>query len=312
MQKITPCLWFDTQAEEAARFYVSVFPNARIVNLTRYGDASAEASGKPKGTVMTVAFQLEGQDFLALNGGPEFAFTPAISLMVALRNPGRDRRPVGEAHRGRAGSAVWLAHRQVRPLLADRPKGDRRDALGSGPGASGARVMRAILPMKKLDLATLQHAPMGSGRRPDPYHRCFGTSVPKPFLCASPRSSASEFTLSGRSESKGAALSAVAVSPLRYPGRHDKPALAVNLPLRNSILAEGTDSAHRLSHLRGGRPGEGGAEGARHRVRVPADLPPQSPRLALPRLPGGRKSRPSARRGRSTTFARWCCTRTTS
>jgi predicted 3-demethylubiquinone-9 3-methyltransferase (glyoxalase superfamily) len=78
MQKIIPFLWFDDKAEEAVNLYVSVFKNSKIVRLTRYG----EAGPGPKGTVMSAAFQLEGQDFLALNGGPLFAFTPAISLFV--------------------------------------------------------------------------------------------------------------------------------------------------------------------------------------------------------------------------------------
>src|ERR1700754_1332232 len=82
MQKITPFLWFDTQAEEAANFYVSVFKNSKITSTTRYDADAAKASGKPEGSVMTVSFQLEGQDFTALNGGPLFKFTEAISLSV--------------------------------------------------------------------------------------------------------------------------------------------------------------------------------------------------------------------------------------
>jgi predicted 3-demethylubiquinone-9 3-methyltransferase (glyoxalase superfamily) len=82
MQKITPFLWFDDNAEEAAKFYISIFRNSRILNVARYGEAGAEATGRPKGSVMTVAFQLEGQEFVALNGGPVFSFTPAISFVV--------------------------------------------------------------------------------------------------------------------------------------------------------------------------------------------------------------------------------------
>src|SRR3989475_6633737 len=81
-QKITPFLWFDDQAEEAVRFYVSIFKNCKIGSITRYEDEGAEVSGRPKGTVMTVTFQLEGQEFMALNGGPHFKFTEAISLLV--------------------------------------------------------------------------------------------------------------------------------------------------------------------------------------------------------------------------------------
>ena len=82
MQKITPFLWFDAKAEEAASFYTSIFKNSKIVNIARYGDAGAQVTGRPKGTVMTVAFQLEGQEFVALNGGPQFKFTEAISFVV--------------------------------------------------------------------------------------------------------------------------------------------------------------------------------------------------------------------------------------
>src|SRR6266581_9485889 len=82
MQKITPFLWFDDKAEEAVSFYTSIFKNSKIVKIARYGDAGAQVSGRPKGTVMTVAFQLEGQQFVALNGGPQFKFTEAISFVV--------------------------------------------------------------------------------------------------------------------------------------------------------------------------------------------------------------------------------------
>ena len=82
MQKFTPCLWFDDKAEEAASFYISIFKNSKIQNIARYGEAGATASGRPKGTVMTVAFQLDGQEFVALNGGPQFKFTEAISFVV--------------------------------------------------------------------------------------------------------------------------------------------------------------------------------------------------------------------------------------
>src|SRR5262249_2738292 len=82
MNKLSPCLWFDGKAEEAARFYTSVFKNSKIKAITRYGEAAAQASGQANGSVMTVVFEIEGQEFMALNGGPNFQFTPAISLMV--------------------------------------------------------------------------------------------------------------------------------------------------------------------------------------------------------------------------------------
>ena len=82
MQKITPNLWFDHQAEEAAKFYVSVFKNAKIISTTHYDEASAAVSGMPVGSVLTVSFQLDGQEFVALNGGPIYTFSPAISLSI--------------------------------------------------------------------------------------------------------------------------------------------------------------------------------------------------------------------------------------
>lgn len=82
MQKITPCLWFDDKAVEAANLYASIFKNSKIKAITRYGDAGSEAAGRPKGTVMTVSFQLDGHEFLALNGGLLFTFSPAISFIV--------------------------------------------------------------------------------------------------------------------------------------------------------------------------------------------------------------------------------------
>jgi predicted 3-demethylubiquinone-9 3-methyltransferase (glyoxalase superfamily) len=81
-QKITPFLWFDSEAEEAAQFYVAVFPNSRITQTTRYDEAASKAAGRPAGSVMTVAFELEGQEFVALNGGPHFKFSEAISFVV--------------------------------------------------------------------------------------------------------------------------------------------------------------------------------------------------------------------------------------
>ena len=80
MQKITPCLWFDDKAEEAVNFYMSIFKNSKIGSITRYGEGGAEVSGRPKGTVMTVTFQLDGQEFMALNGDPHFEFTEGYRL----------------------------------------------------------------------------------------------------------------------------------------------------------------------------------------------------------------------------------------
>jgi predicted 3-demethylubiquinone-9 3-methyltransferase (glyoxalase superfamily) len=82
MQKIAPFLWFDNNAEEAAKSYISIFKNSKITDITHYGESAAEASGRLKGTVMTVTFELEGQQFMALNGGPVFKFSPAISFLI--------------------------------------------------------------------------------------------------------------------------------------------------------------------------------------------------------------------------------------
>jgi len=88
MQRIAPCLWFDNQAEEAVNFYTSIFENSRIVKITRYGEEGAKVSGRPEGTVMTVMFLLDGQEFMALNGGPIFKFTEATSFVVNCESQG--------------------------------------------------------------------------------------------------------------------------------------------------------------------------------------------------------------------------------
>jgi uncharacterized glyoxalase superfamily protein PhnB len=107
MQKITPFLWYDNNAEEAVNLYISIFKNSKITDITRYGDAGPG----PKGSVMTIAFQLGGQDFIALNGGPMFKFTEAISLSVDCKTQTIRRRPAG---------AVRLAQGQVRLVVANR------------------------------------------------------------------------------------------------------------------------------------------------------------------------------------------------
>ena len=128
MSKITPCLWFDTEAEEAANFYVSLFPNAKIVDVTHYG----EAGPRPVGMVMTVEFSLDGQDFTALNGGPDFTFNEAVSFQVDCDDAGRARQVLVRPVRGRRGRAVRVAEGQVRRLLADHPH--RLDRAGLRPG----------------------------------------------------------------------------------------------------------------------------------------------------------------------------------
>ena len=153
MQKITPFLWFDNKAEEAVEFYVSVFKNSKVVSVTRYG----EAGPGPEGTVMSATFQLDGQEFYALNGGPQFTFSPAISFFVNCEtqkeiddlwerlSEGGEKQPCG-----------WLKDKfglswQIVPSVLGRMLHDK-DARKSG------RVMKAMLQMKKLDIARLKQA----------------------------------------------------------------------------------------------------------------------------------------------------------
>ena len=157
IQKITPCLWFDDQAEEAANFYVSIFKNSRIVNVTRYGEAGAGASGKPKGTVMTVAFQLEGQEFIVLNGGPVFTFSPAISFMVNCET----QEEVDElweklSEGGEIEQCGWLKDKygvswQVVPTVLG-------EMLQDKDPKKSEKVMEALLQMHRIDIETLSRA----------------------------------------------------------------------------------------------------------------------------------------------------------
>ena len=134
MPRITPNLWFDTEGLEAAEFYVSVFPNSKITAVSYYNDAGP----RPAGTVLTVDFVLDGQEFTAINGGPEFTFDEAISFAHQLRRPGRDRLLLGQAHRRRPGKPVRLAEGQVRRLLAGGPRGDGGDHDRPRPGRAAA------------------------------------------------------------------------------------------------------------------------------------------------------------------------------
>src|SRR6202521_1493488 len=153
MQKITPFLWFDGNAEEAMNFYVSVFKNSKVVNVRRYGDAGP---GK-KGTVMTGTFQVEGQEFFARNGGPQYKFTPAISLFVNCET----QKEVDELWEklsagGRKDRCGWLQDKyglswQIIPSVLGKMLGDK-DAEKAN------RVMQAMLKMDKLDTKSLQEA----------------------------------------------------------------------------------------------------------------------------------------------------------
>lgn len=154
---IAPCLWFDDQAEEAARFYISVFPNSGITQVTRYGEAGRQIHGKPPGSVMTVAFDLDGQPFTALNGGPVFRFNEAISLQVLCNTQAEvDHywQRLSEGGDEKARQCGWLKDRygvswQVVPALLP--------ALLADPQKS-QQVMQAVLQMKKLDIEALRQA----------------------------------------------------------------------------------------------------------------------------------------------------------
>ena len=153
MQKITPCLWFDTEGEEAASLYTSVFPNSRIVEVARYGSAGP----RPEGTVMTVTFELDGQRFVALNGGPDFTFNEAISFQVDCK----DQEEVDFfwsrlSEGGEEGPCGWLKDRfgvswQIVPAVLP-------ELLGDPDRDKSQRVMKAMLSMGKIEIAGLERA----------------------------------------------------------------------------------------------------------------------------------------------------------
>ena len=157
IQRITPFLWFDSQAEEAARFYVSIFENSGIRGITRYDEAAAKAAGRPVGSVMTVAFELDGQPFTALNGGPVFKFTAAISFVVNCQTQAEvdhfwDKLSAG----GQEVQCGWLTDRfgvswQVVPTVLP-------EMLQDKDPEKAKRVMAAMLTMKKLSIDGLTRA----------------------------------------------------------------------------------------------------------------------------------------------------------
>jgi predicted 3-demethylubiquinone-9 3-methyltransferase (glyoxalase superfamily) len=157
MQKITPFLWFDNQAEEAVNFYVSIFKNSKIGGIARYGEKAAEASGRPKGTVMTVTFQLDGQEFIALNGGPQFKFTEAISFLVNCETQEEiDELWEKLSEGGEKGPCGWLKDRyglswQIVPSALGEMMKDKDPEKSK-------RVMEALLKMHKIDIKTLKQA----------------------------------------------------------------------------------------------------------------------------------------------------------
>jgi predicted 3-demethylubiquinone-9 3-methyltransferase (glyoxalase superfamily) len=157
IQKITPFLWFDSQAEEAAHFYTSIFKNSRIASVARYDEEGARAAGRPKGSVMTVSFELDGQEFTALNGGPLFKFTEAISFVVSCETQEEvDSFWEKLAAGGHEVQCGWLKDRfglswQVVPTILP-------EMLQDKDPEKSKRVMAAMLTMKKLDIAALRKA----------------------------------------------------------------------------------------------------------------------------------------------------------
>jgi predicted 3-demethylubiquinone-9 3-methyltransferase (glyoxalase superfamily) len=157
MQKITPFLWFNNQAEEAASFYTAIFKNSKIGNITRYDADTAKASGRPEGSIMTIEFQLEGQDFIALNGGPHFKFTEAISFSVDCKTQDEvDEYWAKLSAGGEEGPCGWLKDKyglswQIVPAVLN-------EMLQDKDAEKAKRVTRAMLQMKKLDVEALKRA----------------------------------------------------------------------------------------------------------------------------------------------------------
>jgi predicted 3-demethylubiquinone-9 3-methyltransferase (glyoxalase superfamily) len=156
-QKITPCLWFDSQAEDAAKLYCAIFKNSRISAVSRYPEAGQEVHHKPAGSVMVVEFEIDGQTFTALNGGPNFKFNEAISLQVHCETQAEvDYFWSKLTQGGEEGPCGWLKDKyglswQVVPAAIPKMMTDPDPA-------KSARVMDAFMKMKKLDIATLERA----------------------------------------------------------------------------------------------------------------------------------------------------------
>jgi len=159
VQPITPCLWFDTQAEEAARYYTGIFKHSKIVSISRYTEAGREVHGKAPGTVMTVAFELNGQPFTALNGGPIFKFNEAISFQIMCKTQEEVDHYWNKLSEGgdkQAQQCGWLKDKyglswQVVPtVLVEMMTDPNKEKSG--------RAMQAMLQMKKLDIAELKRA----------------------------------------------------------------------------------------------------------------------------------------------------------
>lgn len=161
MQKITPFLWFDGNAEEAAIFYTSIFKNSKIVNISRYNEDVAKAAGRPTGSVMVVAFELNSQNFLAINGGPVFKFTEAISLSVDCKDQEEvdyywEKLTSGGGQESQCG---WLKDKfglswQIVPTILS-------ELYGGKDKEKAGRAMHAMLQMKKIDIKVIQDAAEG-------------------------------------------------------------------------------------------------------------------------------------------------------
>ena len=162
MQKITPFLWFNNQAEEAAAFYTSVFKDSEIGSKAEYDDAASEVSGQPKGSVMVVDFEIAGQKFIALNGGPQFKFTEAVSFVIDCK----DQDEIDyywsrlTADGGEESMCGWLKDKfglswQVTPTVLS-------DLIGGSDPDGAKRAMEAMLKMRKLDIKKLKDAYKGS------------------------------------------------------------------------------------------------------------------------------------------------------
>jgi len=157
MQKIRPCLWFDDLAEEAARFYVSLFPNSEITEISHYGPGAP----KPEGSVLTVGFRLDGQEFIALNGGPEFPFTEAVSFSIDCGSQAEvDRYWEKLTDGGEPSQCGWLKDKyglswQVVPRVLI-------EMLQDEDGDRASRVMQAMQQMSKIDVPTLERAYAGT------------------------------------------------------------------------------------------------------------------------------------------------------
>jgi len=153
MQTITPCLWFDTEGEEAANFYTSLFPNSKIREIARYGSAGPRAEG----TVMTVSFELNGQEYVALNGGPDFKFNEAVSFQVGCESQEEvDRYWSALSDGGEEGPCGWLKDKfglswQIVPTRLP-------ELLGDPDREKSQRVMRAMLGMRKIEIDGLERA----------------------------------------------------------------------------------------------------------------------------------------------------------